>query len=289
MRVGVLILPDDRWAIAADRWRRAEALGFDHAWTFDHIAWGDLRDSPWFAAMPTLTAAATATSRLRIGTLVASPNFRHPVPLAREVITLDDISQGRLTVGVGAGSHGWDATMMGQTPWSVAERADRFVEFVELLDLLLRNLEVSYQGRYWNAHEARTHPGCFQSPRTPFAIAATGARSMRSAARHAATWVTNGDRSHQGPPMAAEPGAAVVARQMTSLEQACLAEGRDPASIDRLVLTGQRLDSGLASTAAFDEVKSAYREVGVTDLVIPWPRPADPYRGDESILERIVG
>ncbi len=89
--------------------------------------------------------------------------------------------------------------------------------------------------------------------------------------------------------MAAEPGAAVVARQMTSLEQACLAEGRDPASIDRLVLTGQRLDSGLASTAAFDEVKSAYREVGVTDLVIPWPRPADPYRGDESILERIVG
>ncbi len=83
VRVGVLILPEHHWSDAAEKWSRAEALGFDHAWTYDHIAWGDLRDSTWFAAVPTLAAAATVTSRIRLGTLVASPNFRHPVPFAR--------------------------------------------------------------------------------------------------------------------------------------------------------------------------------------------------------------
>ena len=99
-------------------WRRAEALGFDHAWTYDHLAWRSLRDSPWFGAVPTLTAAAMATERIRLGTLVASPNFRHPVPFATELVTLDDISGGRLTLGIGAGGDGWDATMLGQVAWS---------------------------------------------------------------------------------------------------------------------------------------------------------------------------
>src|SRR5437764_940980 len=80
MRVGVLILPEDPWPIAVEKWRRAEEMGFDHAWTYDHIAWGELRDKPWHAAVPTLTAAALATNTIRLGTLVASPNFRHPVP-----------------------------------------------------------------------------------------------------------------------------------------------------------------------------------------------------------------
>ncbi|MGZ6980514.1 MAG: LLM class flavin-dependent oxidoreductase, partial [Acidimicrobiia bacterium] len=87
MRVGVLILPEDRWTDAAPMWRRAEALGFAHAWTYDHIAWGPLRDSAWFGAVPTLAAVALVTSTIRLGTLVASPNFRHPVPFARELIT----------------------------------------------------------------------------------------------------------------------------------------------------------------------------------------------------------
>src|SRR4051812_38160790 len=133
MRVGVLILPEDPWPAAVEKWRRAEALGFDHAWTYDHIAWGELRDAPWFSAIPTLAAVAAATSTIRLGTLVASPNFRHPVPFARELVTLDDISDGRLTVGIGAGGHGWDATILGQESWSLTERADRFSEFVELL------------------------------------------------------------------------------------------------------------------------------------------------------------
>src|SRR5689334_508666 len=108
-RVGIVILPDRRWAQGARQWRQAEEEGFDNAWTYDHIGWRDLVDGPWFDAVPVLTAAATVTSRIRLGTLVASPNFRHPVPFARAVTALDDISGGRLTVGLGAGGTGYDA------------------------------------------------------------------------------------------------------------------------------------------------------------------------------------
>lgn len=288
MRVGVLILPEHHWPSAADKWSRAEVLGFDHAWTYDHIAWGDLRNSTWFAAVPTLAAAATVTSRIRLGTLVASPNFRHPVSFARELLTLDDISAGRLTVGIGAGGQGWDATVLGEPPWSMAERQDRFAEFVQLLDRLLVEREVTFRGRYWTAVEATTFPGCVQQPRVPFAIAATGPRSMRVAARHASTWVTNGDRSHDGPPLPAHEGAQVVARQLRRFEEACEAEGRDPSECDKLVLTGSRLDSGLRSTEAFRTVVAAYESVGVTDLVVHWPRPDEPYAGNASILEEIA-
>src|SRR5436190_22663703 len=76
MRRGVLILPEFRWSTAEPPWRRADELGFDHAWTYDHLAWRSLRDSTWFGAIPTLTAAAMATQRIRLGPLVASPYAR---------------------------------------------------------------------------------------------------------------------------------------------------------------------------------------------------------------------
>ncbi len=87
--------------------------------------------------MPLLAAVAATTETMRIGTLVTSPNFRHPVTLAKEVMTLDVISGGRLTLGIGAGGVGWDATALGQAPWSRSERTRRFEEFVAALDHLL--------------------------------------------------------------------------------------------------------------------------------------------------------
>ena len=107
--------------------------------------------------------------------------------------------------------------------------------------------------------------------------------------RHGQTWVTTGDRSARDALLGAELGAAVVARQVEMLEQTCAAFGRDPASIGRLVLTGPELDGGLVSSAAFAETKAAYEAVGVTDLVVHWPRPGEPYAGDTSVLERIFG
>lgn len=287
MRIGVVILPEHPWDGMRRRWRRAEELGFDHAWTYDHLSWRTLRDDPWHGAVPTLAAAAVVTERLRLGTLVASPNFRHPVPFARELITLDDLSGGRFTLGIGAGGTGFDATTMGQEPWSPQERAGRFVEFVTLTDLLLRQRATTYDGRWYSAHEARSAPGCIQGPRLPFAIAAGGPRGMRLAVTHGQTWLTIGD-GRRPEPAPVDEGVAVVAGQLARLDEACAAEGRDPATLGRLVLTGLTLDSGLGSPEQFADTLGRYEEAGVTDLVVHWPRPTPPYQGDEATFEAAV-
>jgi alkanesulfonate monooxygenase SsuD/methylene tetrahydromethanopterin reductase-like flavin-dependent oxidoreductase (luciferase family) len=283
MRYGVVILPDQRWADGGDRWRHAEELGLDHAWTYDHLSWRTLRDGPWMAAVPTLAAAALSTSGIGLGLLVASPNFRHPVPFAKELVALDDLSGGRLVAGLGAGGAGWDAQVLGQAPWSPAERVARFAEFVELCDRLLRRPEdVSYEGRFYAATEARNLPGCLHRPRLPFAVAAAGTRTMEVAAAFGQAWVTTGDPARRS---GMEEGVAVVRAQGDRLTEVCEAAGRDPATVDRIVLLGPSIDQPLASPGQFADAAGRFAEVGVTDLVVHWPRPGEPYAGTQDTFE----
>ncbi|MDE3086741.1 MAG: LLM class flavin-dependent oxidoreductase, partial [Acidobacteriota bacterium] len=264
-----------------------EALGLAHAWTYDHLTWRGFRDRAWFGAVPTLAAAASVTGRIGLGTLVASPNFRHPLPFVKDLVTLDDLSGGRIVAGIGAGGEGWDATVMGQRPWSRRERAERFAEFVELTDLLLRVPAVSWHGRYYEVEEARTYPGCVRSPRLPLAVAATGPKGLGLAARFGDLWVTTGPPGVTAPLPVAE-GVTLVASQLAGLDEACRAVGRDPAGIGRLVLTGPGLDPGLGSVEEFRDAVGRYEEIGVTDLVVHWPREDEPYRADETVFERAV-
>jgi len=183
LRFGVVLLPQERWATARERWQRAEAYGFDHAWTYDHLAWRTLADEPWFATVPLLAAAAAVTQRIRLGTWVASPNFRHPVPFAKDVMGLDDVSGGRLLLGLGAGGTGFDAEVLGEPP-TPRERTRRFAEFTGLLDRLLTEPVTEHAGEFYQAHGARMIPGCVQRPRVPFVVAANGPRAMALAARY---------------------------------------------------------------------------------------------------------
>ena len=287
MRLGVVFLPEHAWPRARELWRLAEELGFDHAWTYDHLSWRMLRDDPWHAAVPTLAAAAAVTERLRLGVLVASPNFRHPVPTARELITLDDISGGRIAFGIGAGGVGWDATTLGNEPWSPEERADRFEEFVVLTDLLLRQEVTTWRGEFYAAHEARSAPGCVQRPRLPFVVAGGGPRGMALAVEHGQCWVTVGTRDREGGAASVDEGLVTVQKQLAKLDAACEAGGRDPASLDRLVLTGLNLEGGTDSPDRFEDTIGRYSELGVTDYVVHWPRPAEPYQGDEAAFLRL--
>jgi alkanesulfonate monooxygenase SsuD/methylene tetrahydromethanopterin reductase-like flavin-dependent oxidoreductase (luciferase family) len=283
MRVGIAVLPDHSWPEARRIFTRVEALGFAHAWTYDHLSWRTMRDGPWHAAVPLLSAVAATTSRIRLGTLVASPNFRHPVTFAKELMTLDEVSGGRVTLGFGAGTKAHDATVLGQPAWSLAERTARFAEFVELLDVLLTNPATTYKGRFYAAEDARMLPGCVQKPRVPFAIAATGPRGMSVVARHAATWVTYGD-----PNRPAEEHFEGLPRLIELLDAACEAAGRDPKSIDRLVLTGSLGPSSCDSPAQFTEAIERYRALGFTDVVLHYPRPSEPYAGDPAVLDAIA-
>jgi len=290
MRLGVCVLPEYPWAEAEPIWRRVDELGVHCAWTYDHITYSGLPSGPWYGAWPTLTAAACATSRVRLGTLVSSANFRHPVPFAQEIMSLDDISGGRLTVGVGAGSYGPDATVLGGEGWSAKERADRFAEFVEVLDAMLTNAaqgrpHTSYAGAYYQARDARLEPGGPQLPRTPLALAAAGPRGLDLTVRHAQTWVCvdTSDRERSR-----DEQFAYIAGLVAKLERACERGGRDPRSIDRLVLTGFGPDRPLASVAAFEDSRGRYAELGFTDLVVHYPRPADPFAASLGTLEAVA-
>lgn len=295
VRLSTVILPVWRWSEGGRQvWRRAEDLGFHTAYTPDHLSWRGFRDRPWFGAIPTLTAAAAATSRVRLGTLVVTPNFRHPVTLAKELIALDDIAGGRITLGIGAGGSGYDATALGRDAWTPRERADHFAEFVPLLDRLLSEggtTGVSYQGDYYSAHEVRNIPGCVQRPRIPFAVAATGARGMWLAARHGQAWVTSGDpQTFHG--TAAEFHGGLV-RQLDRLSTVCEDTGREPAALGKILLdsglvraTSPR--SPLSSVAAFVDYAGRCAELGFTELVLHWPVPDSVFAVDMAIFERIV-
>ena len=154
-------------------------------------------DGPWHAAVPVLAAAAAVTSRVRLGTLVASPNFRHPVPLARDVLALDDVSAGRFDLGIGPGSGGPDATALGEAPWSSTERMDRFEEFLHILRAVLDGdaaTRTTITGRYYAADETPSTPGTLQTP-FPVTIAAGGRRGLGLAADFGQQWVTIGPTS----------------------------------------------------------------------------------------------
>ncbi|MGX7826461.1 LLM class flavin-dependent oxidoreductase [Actinokineospora sp. 24-640] len=290
MRVGIVILPERRWAENRRRWQAAEEYGFDHAWTYDHLGWGPLLDGPWFDAATTLAAAAGVTSTIRLGTFVSSPNFRHPVSYARQVISLDDVSDGRLTLGLGSGGGGHDRTVFGVPDLSLADRLGRFGEFADLLDRLLTEEKVDFDGEFYRAVDARNTPGCAQRPRVPFLVAANGPRAMRVAARHGQAWLTG--------PIAAEVRGRLstevdgwwrdVARLVEQFDEALAAEGRPAASVERhITLDGSPLLS-MSSVDAFVHHVGKARELGFTDAITHWPRPEGIYQADEAVLEAVA-
>lgn len=283
MRIGLVVLPQQRWSEAARRWRAVEEMGFDHAWTYDHLAWGDLADEPWFATMPTLVAAATVTTDIRLGTWVASPNFRHPVAFAKDLMTLDDVSGGRLLLGLGAGGVGWDADVLGAPQLSPRQRIERFAEFVELLDLLLTQPVTDYDGIWYRAVQARQLPGCIQQPRPPFVVAANGPKGMAVAARHGQAWATNGPEDVDG-----KTWWPAVAGLVERWHVQLAAHGRRPEDVDTY-LSVDTAEFSLSSVDHFEDVVGRARELGFSDVVAHWPRAEGVYAGSESVLEEVAG
>jgi alkanesulfonate monooxygenase SsuD/methylene tetrahydromethanopterin reductase-like flavin-dependent oxidoreductase (luciferase family) len=284
MRFGITILPELPWHEAEPRWRAAEDLGFDHAWTYDHLGWRDLVEGPWFDAVPTLAAAATVTSTIRLGTHVASPNFRHPVAFAREVTALDDISGGRLLLAVGAGGQGFDSTVLGQAPLTGRQRIDRYAEFVELLDRVLCSPSTTWSGHYYSALDARSTPGSLQSPRVPYIVAGNAPRSIALAARFGDGWMTTGDTAATD----LEAWWAAVAERAARFDEALDREGRSAEQISRYVSLDAAPRYSLESVEAFTDAVGRAEELGFTDVTSHWPRPSGWYAGEESVLEAVA-
>lgn len=280
MRFGITILPEYRWPEAEPRWRAAEEYGFDHAWTYDHLVWAGLPDAPWFGALPTLTAAAMVTSRIRLGTFVSSPNYRHPYLFLRDLLAVDDVSGGRLLCGLGTGGD-IDSRILGDD-LPLKARVDRFHEFVAVLDRLMVEDHVDHTGTHYATVDARTLPGPVQQPRIPFVVAANGPRALRLAAAHGQGWVSYG---RGGDTM--EQWWQGLAGLVADLEAALEAEGRHT-PIDRYLSLDGAPRFSLESVGLFEDVVGRAGELGFTDVVTHWPRADEPYAGDVSVLDEVA-
>jgi alkanesulfonate monooxygenase SsuD/methylene tetrahydromethanopterin reductase-like flavin-dependent oxidoreductase (luciferase family) len=288
VRHGIVILPQQPWAEAKHRWIQAEELGFDHAWTYDHLSWRTLADETWHATVPTLTAAASVTSRIKLGTFVASPNFRHPVTFAKELATLDDVSDGRFLLGVGSGGTGFDSTVLGQPELSPRERHARFEEFVRGLDELLRFEKpgsggINFSGDWFTAVNARMVGAPAQTPRLPFVVAAEGPRGLRLAAELADGWLTLGRTTDT-----LEEWWQVVAESAKRVDDSLERSGRASATLDRYLNLDGAPQFSLESVGVWDDAVGRAEALGFTDVIGHWPRPEGIYAGDESVLIEIA-
>ncbi|MGB7450007.1 MAG: LLM class flavin-dependent oxidoreductase [Ornithinimicrobium sp.] len=294
MRHGICILPEHSWVDAESMWRSAEDRGFDHAWTYDHLTWAGLPDSPWHSTMVTLGVAATVTERIRLGTFVASPNFRHPVTFMRDVLTVDDVSRGRMLLGLGAGGD-LDAQILGHR-LTRGQRTRRFEEFVPLLDRVLREDHVDHEGEFFAARDARNQPGCVQQPRVPFVVAANGPRSMALAAAHGQGWMTTGPSGRELDPDDGDAerieqwwrGISDISQRYTEIERDT---ARSSPGLGRPADRYLSLDASgipaLSSADLYAEQVGRAAELGFTDVVVHWPRSTQPYRADVAVLDRI--
>ena len=163
-------------------------MGFDIAYVTDHT--GDYRNLAgyWLDGWTVLTHMARHTDRIRIGTLVTNPLLHHPAQLAKQAVAVDHLSGGRLELGIGTGIAGFDHNAVGQDYWPPRERADRFAEYVAIVDGVLRSQGGSFQhtGTYLRSSGTPMSPAPVQQPRPPITVGrpiAHGAAGRRPARR----------------------------------------------------------------------------------------------------------
>jgi alkanesulfonate monooxygenase SsuD/methylene tetrahydromethanopterin reductase-like flavin-dependent oxidoreductase (luciferase family) len=272
LRFGICTDQNMLWPETVERWRYLEALGFDSLWLCDHLIQPSRPTGPYFEGSTLLAALAHATERARIGVLVWSNTFRHPAVFAREMITIDHISGGRLEVGIGAGWYVPEHDAFGLPFADAPERVSQFAEAVQVIDSLLRNELTTFHGAYYQLDAAPSRPLPLQQPRPPLTIGAKGRRMLRLCAEHADRWNSSGS-------------VADLRARNQILDEHCTALGRDPDSIIRSLYGWAAIMTAdpWASPDAFEQVIGEYREAGVHEYIIDQPR-----REQFPVLERVA-
>ena len=258
------------------RWREAEELGFDVLWNVDAVVEPDRPRHMIYDGPTTLALMATETQRIRVGTLVSSLYFRHPVTLVRAATTVDHLTGGRLEVALGVGDPSAGETAMGVT-LSPGERVARFAEFTELTDLLLRQEVTSYAGQYYRCTEAENIPLPVQRPRPPLTIAAHGPKMLRITARFADSWSQWG-----GYDVVTEDDFHRVVRDRCARFDDLVSDlGRDPRGIRHSLVCFPPLTPWL-SVDYFTDLVGRFTALGIDEFVLYWPGswPEDRARDD---------
>src|SRR4030042_6524491 len=150
---GIMLGPFPPWKQIVDWAKLVESLGFDKLWLPDHFVNPDDKDMDWLDCWSTLTALATKTEKIPLGTLVSSMTLRNPAVLAHMALSADHISGGRFELGVGAAGTKKCHEMTGVPRWEPRERSERYREFVEILYRMMNYEVTTYQGKYYNIQE----------------------------------------------------------------------------------------------------------------------------------------
>jgi alkanesulfonate monooxygenase SsuD/methylene tetrahydromethanopterin reductase-like flavin-dependent oxidoreductase (luciferase family) len=272
-RFQVLCLPNVPWPVLRERFVRLEALGFESAALPDHFVDWTNPASPWFESWTALTGLAAATTTLRLATCVTQIPLRNPAMFARQALTLDHVSGGRLEIGLGTGLVGDRSyPMIGVADWEPKERVARLAEYLEIVDRLLRDETTTFEGTYYQVDGAIVNPRPVQAPRPPITVGALGPVMMRHVARRADTWST----------MSFDPSfevqVAETRERVDRLGVACAAVGRDPATLGRsyLMFDAEARPRGgtygyYESVDRFEEMAGRILELGIRELVIYYP------------------
>lgn len=271
-RFAIELLPDIEWGELRRRVLHAEELGFELVTTADQFVDWKNPSVPWFDPWTTMAAWAEVTSTIRMAPYVAQIPMRDPATLARAVVAIDNISGGRVELGLGLGltvDPGYD--MVGAPNWGNRERADRFGEYIRIVDELMTSGTCVFSGEHYRVEAAVVHP-TVQQPRPPITVAAMGPRMMRYAAQHAETWNTMSFGS--GPAELLADAASLMAKMTAAREEL----GRDPGTLRHsfLLFDGGARESGgrffyWESADAFADLAGQVFDLGYDEIGVYYP------------------
>lgn len=276
-----------RWSDIMETAQCAEALGFDSVWVADHLLFDlvppdDRLVGPW-ECWSLLAALAAVTTRVELGSLVTCLSFRQPPLLAKMAETIDEISGGRVILGLGAG---WNDLEYRAFGYPTDHRVSRFEEALTIIHALLHDGQVDFVGQYYQVQDCVLRPRGPRPHGPPIMIGSTGPRMVRLAARYADSWNAWASEIKNSP--------AGMPRLQTAVDAACAEVGRDPRTLERTATVLVELPGAVAHPGGYpgwdpgeegealsgepDELADAFRafaQEGVSHLQV-WVNPCTP-------------
>jgi len=292
MRLSIWPGSHQRYGEVLEMARHAERTGWDGVYVADHFmpnAGTGPADRPVLECGSVLAALGAAVPRVRIGALVYGITYRHPAVLANMAATVDHITDGRFTLGVGAGWQVNEHAQYGIELPPVKQRLDRFDEALRVLHGLLRQPSTTFDGEYYRLTDAVCEPKPVQDP-LPILVGGGGERRMlRIVARYADVWNAWGTPD-------------VIARKSAVLDGYCAEIGRDPRAIARTAQALIAVDGPLpegprmpvigGSAERLAHSVAEYRQLGLDELIVPddlFGRGADRLAAMDTILGIVRG
>ncbi len=252
-----------------------ESTGAGTCWVLDHYVYPPAPEAQFLESWTTLAGLGAVTERIRLGTAVTDAALRHPAMLAKQIATVDRISGGRVDAAIGAGYFQEEVESLGISFLTPRGRVERLREAVEIVDGLLRDRRLSYEGEHWSVRDATLVPAPVQVPRPPLLVAGNGKRGLRLAAERGDASVTLGDDQE----MSTEQAAASVRARNDLLDEHCVDIGRDPGSLERAYFMGWAIERPFESAESLQDYLGRYADAGTERFIFMFGRQSPDGEG----------